>query len=44
MDVQNPHDRFFKEVFSVRENALDFINGAFLLSMKHLKDTQNGIV
>ncbi len=29
MDVPNPHDRFFKEVFSVRENALDFINGAF---------------
>ena len=29
MKVQNPHDRFFKELFSVRENALDFINGAF---------------
>ena len=29
MKVQNPHDRFFKELFSIRDNALDFINGAF---------------
>jgi len=29
MDVSDPHDRFFKEVFSIRENALDFIKGAF---------------
>jgi len=29
MDVSNPHDRFSKEVFSIRENALDFIKGAF---------------
>jgi len=29
MDVLNPHDRFFKEVFPIRENALDFIKGAF---------------
>ena len=29
MKVQNPHDKFFKELFSIRENALDFINGAF---------------
>jgi predicted transposase YdaD len=29
MDVSNPHDRFFKEVFSIRANALDFIKGAF---------------
>ena len=33
MKIQNPHDRFFKELFSVRENALDFINGAFPLEI-----------
>ncbi|MEW5816015.1 MAG: Rpn family recombination-promoting nuclease/putative transposase [Spirochaetota bacterium] len=27
MAIQNPHDKFFKEIFSVRENALDFIQG-----------------
>ena len=34
MKVQNPHDKFFKELFSVRENALDFINGAFPVEIK----------
>ena len=34
MDISNPHDRFFKEVFSIRENALDFINGAFPAKFK----------
>ena len=34
MKVQNPHDKFFKELFSVRENALNFINGAFPAEIK----------
>ncbi len=34
MKVQNPHDKFFKELFSVIENALDFINGAFPAEIK----------
>ena len=34
MKVQNPHDKFFKELFSVRENALDFINGAFPVEIR----------
>ncbi len=34
MKVQNPHDRFFKELFSIRENALDFINGAFPVEIR----------
>ena len=34
MKVQNTHDKFFKELFSVRENALDFINGAFPIEIK----------
>ncbi|MCK5200853.1 MAG: Rpn family recombination-promoting nuclease/putative transposase, partial [Spirochaetales bacterium] len=33
MKVQNPHDKFFKELFSI-ENALDFINGAFPVEIK----------
>lgn len=34
MKVQNPHDKFFKELFSIRENAPDFINGAFPVEIR----------
>ena len=34
MKVQNPHDKFFKELFSIKENALDFINGAFPVEIR----------
>ena len=27
MDIPNPHDRFFKEILSIKENALDFVYG-----------------
>ena len=29
MDINNPHDKFFKEVFSEKLNAVDFIRGTF---------------
>jgi predicted transposase/invertase (TIGR01784 family) len=29
MEVFNPHDKFFKETFSIRENAIDFLSGTF---------------
>ena len=29
MEVFNPHDKFFKETFSIRENAIDFLRGTF---------------
>ena len=34
MKVQNPHDKFFKELFSIKANALDFINGAFPVEIR----------
>jgi len=27
MEINNPHDRFFKETFSLRENVIDFLQG-----------------
>ena len=27
MEIVNPHDKFFKETFSNRENAIDLISG-----------------
>jgi len=29
MEINNPHDKFFKETFSVRENVIDFLQGTF---------------
>ena len=29
MEVFNPHDKFFKETFSLRENVIDFLEGTF---------------
>ncbi|WP_347275375.1 Rpn family recombination-promoting nuclease/putative transposase [Candidatus Kuenenia sp.] len=29
MEIINPHDKFFKETFSIRENAIDFVSGTF---------------
>ena len=29
MEILNPHDKFFKETFSIRENAIDFLSGRF---------------
>ncbi len=29
MEILNPHDKFFKETFSIRENAIDFLSGTF---------------
>ena len=29
MDVFNPHDKFFKETFSIKENVVDFLSGTF---------------
>ena len=29
MEIINPHDKFFKETFSIRENVLDFLQGIF---------------
>ena len=27
MEIFNPHDKFFKETFSIRENVIDFLQG-----------------
>ena len=29
MEIINPHDKFFKETFSIRENVIDFLQGIF---------------
>ena len=29
MEIVNPHDKFFKETFSDRENVVDFVHGIF---------------
>ncbi len=29
MEIINPHDKFFKETFSIRENVIDFLSGTF---------------
>ena len=29
MEIFNPHDKFFKETFSIRENVIDFLTGTF---------------
>ena len=29
MEIFNPHDKFFKETFSIRENVIDFLKGTF---------------
>ncbi|MCF6147393.1 MAG: Rpn family recombination-promoting nuclease/putative transposase [Candidatus Kuenenia sp.] len=29
MEILNPHDKFFKETFSIRENVIDFLSGTF---------------
>ncbi len=29
MEIYNPHDKFFKETFSIRENVVDFLEGIF---------------
>jgi len=29
MEIFNPHDKFFKETFSIRENVIDFLQGTF---------------
>lgn len=29
MEINNPHDKFFKETFSIRENVIDFLEGTF---------------
>ena len=29
MEIFNPHDKFFKETFSLRENVIDFLKGTF---------------
>ena len=29
MEISNPHDKFFKETFSIRENVIDFLHGTF---------------
>ncbi len=29
MEIYNPHDKFFKETFSIRENVIDFLEGIF---------------
>lgn len=29
MEISNPHDKFFKETFSIRENVVDFLQGTF---------------
>ena len=27
IDIPNPHDRFFKEILSIKANAFDFVSG-----------------
>ncbi|MEW6620615.1 MAG: Rpn family recombination-promoting nuclease/putative transposase [bacterium] len=34
MEISNPHDAFFKEVFSNKENADDFINATLPEDLK----------
>ena len=29
MEIFNPHDKFFKETFSLRDNVIDFLKGTF---------------
>ena len=29
MEITNPHDKFFKETFSVQGNVIDFLQGTF---------------
>jgi predicted transposase/invertase (TIGR01784 family) len=29
VEILNPHDKFFKETFSIRENVIDFLRGTF---------------
>ena len=29
MEIINPHDKFFKETFSLRDNVIDFLKGTF---------------
>ena len=29
MEIFNPHDKFSKETFSIRENVIDFLQGTF---------------
>lgn len=29
VEIFNPHDKFFKETFSIRENVIDFLRGTF---------------
>ena len=33
MEIFNPHDKFFKETFSIRENVVDFLKGTFAEEM-----------
>jgi predicted transposase/invertase (TIGR01784 family) len=36
--INNPHDKFFREVLSERENAIDFVKGVFPKNLKDLID------
>jgi predicted transposase/invertase (TIGR01784 family) len=38
VSVPNPHDVFFKEVFSDKDNAVDFIKGVFPEELKEKLD------
>jgi hypothetical protein len=29
MEIINPHDKFFKETFSIKKNVIDFLQGTF---------------
>ena len=41
MNIQNPHDAFFKELFSVKENVIDFIQGVFPAEIKSRIDFES---
>ncbi|HEC62456.1 MAG TPA: Rpn family recombination-promoting nuclease/putative transposase [bacterium] len=38
MGIPNPHDRFFKETLSVKENALDFVSGVLPETLREKLD------